>query len=186
MGGCLEYAVALQRRHSHLRFGSFGRTDTSDPAYPSDDVQHHFAHDDTHAYDSAGAHLLPYLGIAGEADFCRLDEQASWYEMPHEPEVLAALDHINRHPILKAGTTMSDTTTSPAPAATTADEGAWGILVRMSDMKRGEWLTPSGHLTGRKVHASLNWGPEGKAKCEQVAKEIAADHPTATVTVRKV
>jgi hypothetical protein len=35
--------------------------------------EHYFAHDGSRAYDSAGCHLLPYLGIFGQAEWCELD-----------------------------------------------------------------------------------------------------------------
>jgi hypothetical protein len=56
------------------------------------------------------------------------------------------------------------------------DNSAWGVLVKWPDMKRSQWLTPDGHLTMRKVHASRNYGDEGHAKCERVAKEITENH----------
>lgn len=49
---------------------------------------------------------------------------------------------------------------------------AWGVLVKVPGARRSEWLTPSGYLTSRRVHASLNWGEEGRQRCERVAAEI--------------
>jgi hypothetical protein len=74
-GHCGTYAVALIRAYPHLRFGTIGLTengggDASDGWRPA----HHFAHDDTCAYDSAGRHQLPYYGVQpGTADYYELD-----------------------------------------------------------------------------------------------------------------
>jgi hypothetical protein len=73
-GGCGTYAVALMRLRPGLRFGTIGRTDlgggdASGGWWPV----HHFAHDDTWAYDAAGRHALPYLGVAPGNDYAELD-----------------------------------------------------------------------------------------------------------------
>jgi hypothetical protein len=93
-GDCAIYAVALQQTHPGLRFGTLTNADGM--------LAHHFAHDDTHAYDSAGKHPLPYHGIKGDLPGMYLDEQASDYGADEEgdPEDYeAAADHIRRHGI---------------------------------------------------------------------------------------
>lgn len=59
-GDCGVYATALMEEHPHLRLGaiiddSCGRQRRS--------WLHWFAHDDTTAYDSRGAHPLPYRQV---------------------------------------------------------------------------------------------------------------------------
>ena len=81
---------------------------------------HVFAHDDSYAYDSAGRHPLPYLGVNGdgwETDDVRLDQDPKlwlYLDSNGEPywntstdtevkadEMLAkAIDHATRHRIL--------------------------------------------------------------------------------------
>lgn len=57
------------------------------------------------------------------------------------------------------------------------DSDAWGIKVRQPDMQRAMWLTPGYLLTARRVHASINRGPDGRALCERVAAKIQANEP---------
>lgn len=88
-GGCCTYAVALIELRPHLRFGTL----FCDEGIP----QHHFAHDDEFAYDSAGKHPLPYLGIFGQMEECRLDEEPEWYyDIFDENEIPAAKAHAQR------------------------------------------------------------------------------------------
>lgn len=104
-GRCGTYAVALINTHPHLRFGTLGQSlDAGGDWVPV----HHFAHDDTYAYDSAGKHPLPYHGVDGQCDLAFLDEEADWYGIPEAeagPEgvaahLAAARDHATRHHIL--------------------------------------------------------------------------------------
>lgn len=104
-GKCGTYAVALIAAHPHLRFGTLGQSELD----PDDGWQatHHFAHDDTYAYDSAGRHPLPYRAIDGSCDLMFLDEQPDWYGVPEQdagPEGIAvhlraAHAHATRHSI---------------------------------------------------------------------------------------
>lgn len=103
-GKCGTYAVALIAAHPNLRFGTLGEsTGQGTDWVPT----HHFAHDDTHAYDSAGRHPLPYRGVAGSCDVQCLDEQPDWYgvlEGEAGPEgndfhLAAATAHAARHNI---------------------------------------------------------------------------------------
>lgn len=95
-GKCGTYACGLQRLNSGLRFGTV------------EGGNHFFAHDDTHAYDSAGRHPLPYSGIEGGGR-SSLDEEPEWYGVPHDeagPEgsevhVQAAMEHAQRHGVLE-------------------------------------------------------------------------------------
>ncbi len=63
-GHCGTYAAALMILRPGLRLGVIGG---------GDDTEHYFAHDGSRAYDSAGCHLLPYLGVFGQAEWCELD-----------------------------------------------------------------------------------------------------------------
>lgn len=104
-GKCGTYAVALQQEHPHLKFGVLGTTekgggDASAGWTPS----HFFAHDETHAYDSAGKHPLPYRGVRNQADYHELGHDAEDWGMPDEEgsgpkELQAAREHIRRHGI---------------------------------------------------------------------------------------
>lgn len=87
-GGCLEYALALISERPTLRFGSLEDDEGT--------VVHHFAHDDTYAYDSAGRHPLPYRGIDGDLTPL-LDDFPTDYDEP-DPELLPdAVAHIRRN-----------------------------------------------------------------------------------------
>lgn len=94
-GECLAYAVGLQRLDPTLRIGTLYEVDGEFCR-----ELHFFAHDDTFAYDSAGRHPLPYLGVTVIADGMRLDEQASEYDEPDEADVNDAAIHAGAHGIL--------------------------------------------------------------------------------------
>ena len=97
-GGCGVYAVALTHAVPGLRFATL---------YDADNVEtHHVAHDDTHAYDSAGAHPLPYLGLSPEPGATiELDEDPSDYGLTPDgmpdfwPALTDAIAHAIRHRI---------------------------------------------------------------------------------------
>ena len=91
-GGCIEYAHALKQRHPHLGVGIVSTPDDED------NWQHIFVHDDTHAYDSAGAHPLPYTGVHGDLDQ-HLGHDLDWYDDPDPDLVELAHQHIDRHGI---------------------------------------------------------------------------------------
>lgn len=93
-GGCLEYAIALTRVNPLLLFGSLYKVDGNYAL-----ATHHFAHDDSFAYDSAGRHPLPYRGIYNQADEVGLNEDPKWYDEADEIEIIAAIDHIFRNRI---------------------------------------------------------------------------------------
>jgi hypothetical protein len=114
-GQCGTYATALIRKHPGLRFGTAGRTengggDASGGWWPA----HHFAHDDQHAYDSAGRHPLPYHGVHGDMDYSELDGDPDDWGLPGEEgtgpdDLAAALRHAARNRI---GHQISDQETS--------------------------------------------------------------------------
>lgn len=95
-GQCGTYACGLQQMRPDLGIGTF-------------DGSHFFAHDTTHAYDSAGRHPLPYTGIEGQAEHVELNVSAAEWGLPHEeagPEgsevhIAAAVRHAQRHGILE-------------------------------------------------------------------------------------
>lgn len=114
-GECGTYARALQLLRPDLRIGVLGTL--SDPADPASDFElHHFiAHDDRYAYDSLGAHTLPYLGVNNQFNHAYLDQSAGFWgglEDEHGEEdgeeaqqaLGDAVRHIRRHGIL-AGVT---------------------------------------------------------------------------------
>lgn len=88
-GDCGAYACALKEEHPHLHYGTL--YDGSIPA-------HHFAHDETHAYDSLGAHPLPYRGVAGNLT-PETNETVWQYDEPHPDDVEAARQHIRSNRI---------------------------------------------------------------------------------------
>lgn len=94
-GGCLDYARALLREYPELQFGTIGRDD-GEYFTPT----HFFAHDGENAYDSAGCHPMPYLGVHGTGRMKQvLGEDPDWYEEPCEPDIVRATAHIRRHRI---------------------------------------------------------------------------------------
>lgn len=102
-GQCGTYAYALTRLKPGLRFGTAGTEDTPD--------SHFFAHDDHHAYDSAGRHPLPYRGVHGNLTQSDLDQDPADWGVPGdesgpegpEPNVAAAQEHARRNRILEGG-----------------------------------------------------------------------------------
>jgi hypothetical protein len=121
-GQCGTYAVALMRLRPQLRFGTHGITragggDASSGWSP----EHHFAHDDTYAYDSAGRHPLPYHGVYGDADYCELDggygpRAAARQRPPTRVAGSVGPEHRSRHSLpLAAGTFPHETAAGLRP-----------------------------------------------------------------------
>jgi hypothetical protein len=96
-GKCGTYACGLQQLKPDLHFGTI------------EGGSHFFAHDETHAYDSAGRHPLPYTGIEGHPGEVELHSSAEYWGVPHDehgPEgseghIKAAMEHAQRHGILE-------------------------------------------------------------------------------------
>lgn len=86
-GDCYTYAHALQQVRPSLHLGTL------------DDGAHLFAHDSTHAYDSAGKHPLPYKGLAGNRE-PELHVPADYYDGPSAQAMPDAIAHIKRNRIL--------------------------------------------------------------------------------------
>jgi hypothetical protein len=106
-GYCGTYAVALAHLDPSLRLGVIGRTQNGDgDASEGWTPSHWVAHDDAYAYDSAGRHPLPYLGLhLGRNDYAEWD--AVWDDWCLEDEegtddddILAAQAHARRNGIL--------------------------------------------------------------------------------------
>lgn len=99
-GSCHAYALGLIAVNPKLRFGTIVRHEQrGDDEFEVD--THHFAHDDTHAYDSAGRHPLPYLGIDPEPGHrMRLDDDPTYYDESAPDEILVAMAHARAHGIL--------------------------------------------------------------------------------------
>jgi hypothetical protein len=97
-GQCATYARALMRMRPGLKFGAMG-VGSGQHKYPT----HYFAHDDRHAYDSAGRHPLPYHGITHHADYSDLDQDPHGSAVPtdaSEEDITQAQDHARRNGIL--------------------------------------------------------------------------------------
>jgi hypothetical protein len=99
-GHCGTYAAALMLLRPGLRLGMTGG---------GQDAEHYFAHDGSRAYDSAGCHLLPYLGVLGQAEWCELDaaNPGIWGEPGDgsgpegfEQDIADAMAHARRNRIL--------------------------------------------------------------------------------------
>lgn len=106
-GSCDVYALALLAQYPHLRFAVMGHTEAGggDPGEGWME-SHYFAHDDEYAYDSAGRHPLPYLGVDADADYAELDAIPDEWGIgpgwqpdaaPGHPVFDAAVAHITRH-----------------------------------------------------------------------------------------
>jgi mRNA-degrading endonuclease RelE of RelBE toxin-antitoxin system len=108
-GKCGTYACALIKDHPHMRLGVMGHSfDPEDGEGWS--TTHYFAHDDTHAYDSAGKHKLPYHGIDGSADIVEHDHDPEGWGLPdeehgspgeQEQSLADASAHARRHGIVE-------------------------------------------------------------------------------------
>ena len=96
-GGCLDYARGLMRLDDSLRFGTLYECDGE-----FDIPVHHFAHNDTHAFDSAGAHVLPYFGITFVADRVGMNEDDEDYDYPCEQDIIDAMAHAVRNGVTKS------------------------------------------------------------------------------------
>lgn len=144
-GQCGTYAVALMRLRPQLRFGTLGITragggDASSGWTP----EHHFAHDDAYAYDSAGRHPLPYHGVYRDYDYCELDgDPGDWARLSEEgtgePDIAAAQEHARRNRILDGGYGPRAAARRPARGAAPARAAA------AEDAGRGR----PGHRGGR-------------------------------------
>ncbi|MGW9067846.1 GNAT family N-acetyltransferase [Streptomyces yangpuensis] len=102
-GRCDTYACALMNKHPHLRLGVMGVSD-DDGWTPT----HFFAHDDHHAYDSAGKHPLPYRGIDGHANVVELDHHPDDWGLPEhrgpqgpQRDLAEATQHAEQHQIME-------------------------------------------------------------------------------------
>ncbi len=93
-GGCGTYALALLQSHPGLRLG-----------VALDDrgaETHFFAHDSVYAYDSAGRHRLPYLGVqpTDQFDQVLLDQNPDDWDLDEVPsDIPDAAAHQRRHRI---------------------------------------------------------------------------------------
>jgi hypothetical protein len=103
-GQCGTYALALLRMQPSLRLGVCGITGNGGgDASGGWMAQHFYAHDDTHAYDSAGRHVLPYLCIdAPDIDYAELDARPADRDLMSEEgtgeqDIAAAQAHARRH-----------------------------------------------------------------------------------------
>jgi hypothetical protein len=102
-GQCGTYALALIRANPRLRLGVSGITGNGSA---SEDWMpcHWYAHDDAHAYDSAGRHPLPYHGVHGDMDYHEHDADPDDWDLAaeegtDESDIEAALAHARRNDI---------------------------------------------------------------------------------------
>ena len=93
-GECEVYAIALIRAFPDLRFATLTNEDRQ---------AHYVAHDDTHAYDSAGSHPLPYRGVHDDLPIAHLDDDPEDYFGDigdySDEELADAAAHFTRHGI---------------------------------------------------------------------------------------
>lgn len=137
-GQCGTYAVALTQAKPGLRFGVAGTEDFPD--------SHFFAHDDTHAYDSAGRHPLPYRGVHGNLTQNDLDSDPEDFGIPDEesgpegpgPNLAAAREHARRNRILEGGFSPRTAAQDPYRPGTPLYHGS------LSQFAPGTLLTPEG------------------------------------------
>lgn len=105
-GQCGTYALALIRANPGLRLGVSGVTENgSGDASGGWRPAHFYAHDNTHAYDSAGQHPLPYHGVHDSMDYHELDINPGDWGLPDEEgtdesDIEAAQDHARRNGII--------------------------------------------------------------------------------------
>ena len=158
-GGCLEYAVGLTRLNPKLRFGTLVNHEDGPTGETYDIPTHHFAHDDSHAYDSSGKHPLPYHGVTGHADAAYLDDDPDDYDQAHEDDVHEAMEHAKAHGILEGryGPHVQKRAKSHQQGPSVAgvalkahDTGRVLMLQRGNEDKkdpaRGTWEFPGGHM----------------------------------------
>jgi hypothetical protein len=106
-GQCGTYALALMRMQPGLRLGVSGITENGDgDASGGWRPVHFYAHDDAHAYDSAGRHPLPYHGVHGSLDYHEHDARPDDWSLPDEEstgesDIKTAQDHARRNGILR-------------------------------------------------------------------------------------
>lgn len=95
-GDCGTYAHALTQMKPSLRFGAVADEEGAE--------SHFFAHDDTHAYDSAGKHPLPYTGVhhpAGYQSYLDIDREDYGEPQGDKQEIAEAQAHATQHGILE-------------------------------------------------------------------------------------
>jgi hypothetical protein len=94
-GECGTYAVALQKLKPGLKFGTLADADNVET--------HHFAYDDTHAYDSNGR--TPLAELSKRAPQVWLNEDPNDYGLPHSVSdargVDDAIEHARKNRVLK-------------------------------------------------------------------------------------
>lgn len=102
-GGCGTYATALIHAHPHLQLGVAGHTfKGGGDASEGWGEDHFFAHDDKHAYDSAGKHPLPYKGFRESRDYVELGHDLEEWDADDEGESHEdALAHARRNGIME-------------------------------------------------------------------------------------
>ncbi len=107
-GECGTYATALQRMRPGLMIGAAGGGSGDDEE--DWDVEHFFAHDQTHAYDSTGRHELPYSGRWQHSILNINPHHFDVLSAEHPPgsdeaerAIAQAERHIIRHRILEGG-----------------------------------------------------------------------------------
>jgi hypothetical protein len=101
-GGCGSYAAALLSAFPHLRLGVLLNVDGV--------ADHFVAHDSVYAYDSAGRHLMPYLGVQPDEPFDEMliDQDPDDWDLDEMPKDFPdALAHAERHNIAPALTCIN-------------------------------------------------------------------------------
>jgi len=117
-GDCLTYAKGLQELDPSLRFGTAGYTELGNgDASGGWTPQHHFAHDDTHYYDSLGKHPLSSLGEPqadehkgqrdAAYDHVELDGNADDWDEIYDDDLAAAKSHAQQYGVLRRTAALS-------------------------------------------------------------------------------
>ncbi len=139
-GQCGTYALALLSTRPGLKAMEAGRV-TDDGFH---ETEHFYVTDGTWAYDSAGRHPMPYLGIDGRMEYAE-ETCLAWYGIPEDetgPEdaeagIADALDHARRNGILAL--------MEPAAQVTAKD---------IIDFTYGGC-----YLLAEEIEAATGWGP---------------------------
>jgi hypothetical protein len=76
--------------------------------------------------------------------------------------------------------------TSILESILTADTHAFGILVKMADMNRAQWLSSNGYLTSKKIHAIVTWDSSKREHFEERARNIEEQNPGTKAWVREL
>lgn len=81
-GECGTYACAVMKNRPGTQLGAAGHLNPDDTF----EIQHFFAHDETHAYDSSGTHPLPYYGKNNQFTHAELGHNPNHFGLPEDEQ----------------------------------------------------------------------------------------------------